>query len=70
MIVGLLFVSFVTATITTVLGIGIGMPLWLAFFVFPAVGSVTLLLTALLVYAMRSPDLDDAPLASEDPVLA
>lgn len=56
MIVGLLIVSFVTATLATVLGVVVGMPVWLAFVVYPSVGSATLLLTALLVaHSRRQP---------------
>lgn len=56
MIVGLLFISTLTATVTTALAVSLGMPLWLGLVTFPVIGSVTLLLLALVVYLLRSSD--------------
>ena len=53
MIIGLLFVSLVTATLATLLGIGVGIPAWLALVIFPSVGTAMLLLMALFLAQTR-----------------
>ncbi|MBW6419607.1 hypothetical protein [Celeribacter sp. PS-C1] len=67
MIAGLLLLSFLTATLSTVAGIGmVGLPLWTGLIIFPIVGSATLLAASVLVYAQRAAAQKQATEAHQD----
>ncbi|PTQ67517.1 hypothetical protein [Celeribacter persicus] len=54
MIVGLLFVSLLIAALTTTVGLGLGMPLWLGLAAFPMIGAAALLVLSALIYSLRA----------------
>ncbi|WP_417273063.1 hypothetical protein [Celeribacter halophilus] len=75
MIAGLLLLSMLTAAFTTASGIALGLPLWAGLLVFPCVGTVTLLISAVLLYTLRSAEDIRASLkppleSSDEPALA
>ena len=71
MIAGLLLLSMLTAAFTTASGIALGLPHWAALLLFPCVGTATLLISAVVLYTLRSAeDFRESLETSDEPALA